>query len=223
MLQQGAMRLNADFSQRVVIRPGDVPWVPSPVPGVERRMLDRIGDEVARATSFVRYAARSRYAPHEHGGGEEFLVLEGEFADGSGRYPRGCYVRNPVGSRHAPFTDTGCTIFVKLWQFDARDRAHVVIDTASAQWTAGQGISTLPLHAFGRERVRLERWPAGTRGSQLDCRGGCEIVVLEGCLDDEEGTYPAGTWMRMPHAARHAPASDAGCMLYVKTGHLPAA
>jgi len=222
MTQHGAMRLNADFSQRVVIRPGDVPWIASPVQGVERRMLDRIGDEVARATSFVRYAPRSRYAAHEHGGGEEFLVLEGEFSDESGRYPRGFYVRNPVGSRHAPFTDTGCTIFVKLWQFDPGDRAQIVIDTASASWAAGQGISTLPLHAFGRERVRLERWPAGTRRTAIDCEGGCEIVVLEGSLDDDEATYPAGTWMRMPQGTRHAPASQAGCLLYVKTGHLPA-
>src|SRR3954470_12513782 len=89
-----SMRIHADFSQRVVVRPGDVPWVPSPAAGIERRMLDRIGEEVARATSFVRYAPRSRFSPHVHGGGEEFLVLEGEFADESGRYPEGFYVRN---------------------------------------------------------------------------------------------------------------------------------
>jgi anti-sigma factor ChrR (cupin superfamily) len=218
------MRLNADFSQRVVVRPGDVPWVPSPAPGVERRMLDRIGDEVARATSFVRYAARSRFAPHVHGGGEEFLVLEGEFADEAGRYPPGSYVRNPVASRHAPFTDTGCTIFVKLWQFDAQDRAHVVIDTASARWTAsGDGVTILPLHEFGSEHVTLERWPAGTRKPQQGCDGGEEVLVLEGAFDDEHGHYPAGTWIRSPRGWRHAPWSEAGCVLYVKTGHLPAA
>jgi len=38
-------------------------------------MLDRIGDEVARATSIVRYAPRSRFSAHTHGGGEEFLVV----------------------------------------------------------------------------------------------------------------------------------------------------
>lgn len=50
------MQLNADFSERVVVRPEDYSWVDSPMPGVERMMLDRIGDEVARATSLVRYA-----------------------------------------------------------------------------------------------------------------------------------------------------------------------
>ena len=69
------MEINADFSQRVVVHAAQLPWVPSPMAGVERRMLDRIGDEVARATSIVRYAPGSQFSPHTHGGGEEFLVL----------------------------------------------------------------------------------------------------------------------------------------------------
>jgi anti-sigma factor ChrR (cupin superfamily) len=52
-------QLHADFTRRVVIRPDDYHWVASPLPGVERMMLDRIGDEVGRATSLVRYAAGS--------------------------------------------------------------------------------------------------------------------------------------------------------------------
>ncbi len=42
--------INADFAQRVVIATDTMPWVPSPQAGVERRMLDRVGGEVARAT-----------------------------------------------------------------------------------------------------------------------------------------------------------------------------
>ena len=53
------MRLNADFSERVVLRPEDRDWVASPMAGVDRQMLDRIGEEVARATSIVRYAPES--------------------------------------------------------------------------------------------------------------------------------------------------------------------
>jgi hypothetical protein len=67
------------------------------MPGVERMMLDRIGDEVARATSLVRYAPNSTFSPHVHGGGEEFFVLEGEFGDEHRTYPAGTYVRNPIG------------------------------------------------------------------------------------------------------------------------------
>lgn len=184
-------------------------------------MLDRIGDEVARATSFVRYAPHSHFAPHVHGGGEEFLVLEGEFADESGRYPPGSYVRNPVASKHAPFTDTGCTIFVKLWQFEAGDGARVVVNTRAAAWNAGEaGVAILQLHAYGRERVTLERWDRGTHRSAHSHPGGEETLVLEGSFEDEQGRYPAGTWIRDPSGSRHAPSTHTGCVVYVKTGHL---
>ena len=53
------MELNADFSQRVAVHAAQLPWIPSPMAGVDRRMLDRIGDEVARAPTIVRYAPRS--------------------------------------------------------------------------------------------------------------------------------------------------------------------
>ena len=33
--------------------------------GVERQMLDRVGEEVARATSIVRYAASARFSAHD--------------------------------------------------------------------------------------------------------------------------------------------------------------
>ena len=92
-------------------------------------MLDRIGDEVARATSIVRYAPRSRFSAHTHGGGEEFLVLEGVFQDDHADYPAGYYVRNPPTSSHRPGSEAGCVIFVKLWQFAPDDRTQVRIDT----------------------------------------------------------------------------------------------
>ena len=72
------MQLNADFARRAVVHAGRLGWVASPMRGVDRRMLDRIGDEVARATSIVRYAPASRFSPHVHDGGEEFLVVAPE-------------------------------------------------------------------------------------------------------------------------------------------------
>ena len=133
------MELNADFSQRAAVHAARLAWVPSPVPGVERRMLDRIGDEVARATSIVRYAPRSRFSAHTHGGGEEFLVLEGVFQDEHGDYPAGYYVRNPPTSRHIPGSEAGCVIFVKLWQFAADDRTQLRIDTLQRPFRPAPG------------------------------------------------------------------------------------
>lgn len=83
--------------------------------------------EVARATSIVRYSPGSRFSPHEHGGGEEFLVLEGVFSDEHGDDGPGTYVRNPVGSAHAPFSAAGCTILVKLRQMDPADQSRPAV------------------------------------------------------------------------------------------------
>src|SRR5271166_3471905 len=102
-----------------------------PIAGVERRMLDRIGAEVARATTIVRYAPGSSFSTHTHDGGEEFLVLEGVFSDEHGDFPAGSYIRNPPTSRHTPGSAPGCTIFVRLWQFDPNDRTQVRVDTAN--------------------------------------------------------------------------------------------
>ncbi len=77
------MRVRADFDQIVHLLPEDHEWVPSPLKGVERVMLDRIGDEVAVATSIVRYAEGATFTAHEHALGEEFIVLDGEFGDSS--------------------------------------------------------------------------------------------------------------------------------------------
>jgi anti-sigma factor ChrR (cupin superfamily) len=107
------MDLHADLGRRVVVATPELPWVDSPMSGVQRRMLEREGDEVARATSLVRYAAGSRFASHIHGGGEEIFVLEGVFADEEGTYPAGTWLRNPAGSSHTPFSREGCTIYVK--------------------------------------------------------------------------------------------------------------
>jgi anti-sigma factor ChrR (cupin superfamily) len=216
--------INADLSKPVVIDTAHQPWIASPQPGVERRPLDRVGAEVARATSLVRYAASSRFTEHEHGGGEEFMVLEGVFADEHGAYPAGTYVRNPPGSRHSPYSDEGCVLFVKLRQFTPGDTERVVIDTRAATWseTSPSGLSRLALHRHGAEKVDLVRFAPGAGVAHDPHPGGEELLVLEGVLSDESGDYPAGTWARYPAGSAHAPFSRDGCVIYVKEGHLGA-
>ena len=216
------MLLNADMSRRVVIDTEETPWIDSPLPGVRRRMLERDGDEVARATSIVRYAPGSRFAEHTHGLGEEFLVLEGVFSDEHGDYPAGTYVRNPPGSRHRPRSLDGCTLFVKLRQMDPDDRCSVRMDTAGASWSQGteEGLLVMPLHSTERESVSLVKLEPGTRLGRHDHPKGEEIWVLEGVLEDDHGTYRKGTWLRNPPGSAHAPGSPDGCVFYIKTGHL---
>ncbi|MFY8149101.1 MAG: cupin domain-containing protein [Prochlorococcaceae cyanobacterium] len=217
------MQIRADPSQAVALNTTTLPWTPSPLAGVERRLLERLGGEVARATSIVRYAPGSRFDRHQHGGGEEILVLEGVFEDEHGAYPAATYLRNPVGSGHAPFSREGCTILVKLQQMHPADQSRVVIDTTRGTWLPGlvDGLQVLPLHAWGSEHVALVRWDPGTVFHPHGHPGGEEILVLEGVFRDEHGTYPAGTWLRNPPGSAHRPWSEEGCTLWVKTGHLP--
>lgn len=216
-------RVNDRFDRRAVDLPAGARWWPSPEPGVSRRLLDRVGGEIARATSVVRYAPGSRFAEHVHGGGEELLVLDGVFSDDEGDYPAGTYLRNPIGTRHAPRSQPGCTLLVKLWQFDPEDRARVVIDTAATAFAPGPaaGVEQLELHRFGHERVSLQRWAPGSRLPEQRYPGGAEFYVVDGEFADVDGRYPAGTWLRLPPAAAHTPYSSSGGLLYVKTGHLP--
>ena len=216
------MELNADFTKAALVRPGPDQWQPSPLPGVERLMLDRIGEEVARATSLVRYAADSRFSEHTHDLGEEFLVLEGFFSDATGNFGPLAYVRNPPGSAHAPWSAGGTTIFVKLRQFDLADTARVVIDGNTAPRQAGPapGLEVLPLHRHGSEEVRLLRFAPGAR-YRADAVGGAELLVLDGTLDTNHGPLGRWSWLRLPaDAPITATAADDGAEIYLKTGHL---
>jgi quercetin dioxygenase-like cupin family protein len=217
------MRLNADFSKRALVRAADTAWVASPMPGVERLMLDRIGAEVARATSIVRYAPASAFSPHVHDGGEEFLVLDGVFQDEHGDYPEGSYVRNPPTSRHAPGAAAGCTILVKLHQFDPADRTAVRIDTRAARPEPAPGrpgVAAIALHADARETVRIETWAPGAAVS-LDAPGGLEAFVIEGGFREGADDLGRWDWLRLPPGARlDAIAGPAGARVWLKTGHL---
>ena len=216
--------INADFDKRIVIRPEDYHWVPSPMPGVERMMLDRIGDEVARATTIVRYQPNSEFSRHTHSGGEEFYVLEGVFSDEHNDYPKGSYVRNPIGTSHTPRVGKeGAVIFVKLHQFALSDTNQSFIDTNDATWESGniEGVSILPLSKHEDEVVALQRWDPNTRATSHQHFAGEEILVLHGTLYDEHGIYPKGSWIRSPDLSHHAPYTKAdGALIYVKTGHL---
>lgn len=215
------MELNADFSKPVLIHTEDMPWVATPMAGVDRRMLDRIGEEVARATSIVRYAPGSTFSAHTHTGGEEFIVLEGVFQDEHGDYPVGTYVRNPPTTSHTPGSQEGCTIFVKLWQFDMDDRTQFRKDMNAELGSPQNGVATALLHEDARERVSFAQLASGAQ-LQITDPGGIEVLVISGALHVADDALEAGAWMRLPSdATLTAKAGDAGAKIWMKTGHLP--
>ncbi len=214
------MELNADFSQRVLVHSDAVEWKASPMPGVERRMLDRIGGEVARATTIVRYAPNSKFSAHTHTGGEEFIVLDGVFQDEHGDFPAGTYVRNPPTSQHTPGSEDGCTIFVKLWQFDMDDRIQFRKDMEGELPAAVDGVATAELHRDAREMVTFSQLePAAILSSNV--AGGAELLVIDGSLEESDDTLVKGSWLRVPDGtAISAKAGPEGAKVWMKTGHI---
>lgn len=217
------MRINADFSRRAVLSRDEQSWIASPAPGVDRIMLDRIGDEVARATSIVRYAAGSRFERHEHAKGEEFLVLEGVFSDESGDYPAGTYVRNPPGSGHSPFSEAGCTILVKLRQFSSSDLQAVVVDTlVVAMSPEDEGRESAAIHEFADEVVSVVRLMKGYRWQLNVGPGGFEVLLVSGSIEIDGTQYSPQSWARLPAGDSTTICACDDSFLWTKSGHLPA-
>ncbi len=218
------MRINADFSQPAFVKPDSWVWRPSPMPGVERIMLDRIGNEVARATSIVRYAPKARFSTHLHAGGEEILVLSGSFHDTHGDYPAGTYVRNPIGTSHSPWSGPdGTEIFVKLHQFDYDDTRQFCMQAFSEE-TKTVAIAmrlSRPLHQFGKEKISIELLPDNYRFSMPTNAGGHEILILAGSFHIGDEVYPERSWLRFPNDQTVELSSGGnGVEFYCKSGHL---
>jgi anti-sigma factor ChrR (cupin superfamily) len=207
-----------------VVHTDALPWLPSPRPGVWRKRLELRGpEEAGRVTSLVRYDPGSAFALHAHPDGEEILVLDGVFADQYGRYPAGTFLLNPEGFEHAPFSNEGCSLLVKLRQSPGR-RRPVRIQTRSSPWQVVEPARlwrlTLYSDAAYPERIHLTRVAPGLSIGPVFFPGGEEIFVLDGAFSDEHGSYQVGSWLRFPAGDYHTLTTKLGCTLYVKQGHL---
>ena len=210
------MNIHADLNRTAHVSNEDFEWRASPLPGVERVMLDRVGDEVAVATSLVRYAANARFDPHGHALGEEFIVLEGVFSDEHGDYPTGSYIRNPPGTAHTPHSDPGCVIFVKLRQFDDEDLTPVISDIPLTVEDPGRHV----LYRYGDEEVSYVHVPAGERYAFDASFYARELLVLAGELDwQQEVTHRLGrwSWIRMAPGDPLRINAVTPCVLFSKT------
>ncbi len=213
--------LNMQFDKLVVVNSAEMEWEKSPLEGVWRKPLAREAPEQGHTTSVVRYDAGSHFSAHAHPRGEEILVLDGVFSDEHGDYPAGTYLRNPPGSKHAPFSEKGCDLLVLLDQFGDSDDIRLCIDTRNGDWLPGEyGIKVMPLYYYETEMVALYKWPPGVRCQAQAHFGGQEIFVISGTLCDEYGEYPAGTWIRSPHNSENSPYVVEETIIWIKTGHL---
>ena len=213
-------QLHGEMTHPIWVDTNAMPWSGSPAEGVERKRLELIGADQPQLTTLVRFAAGSRFPEHTHDGGEEYLVLDGIFSDERGHYPSGTYVRNPPGSRHAPYTDNGCTLLVKLRQFQPGDDLQLVVDSEKEAWERiAPQAERLWLHRWGDEQVFLMRSQPGYTASGDIFAQGAELWVISGELAVGRGVAPTGTWLRFPPGtSREVIACYGGCCCYVKQG-----
>lgn len=216
------LHMNQDLRSRAQVNCAAAPWMASPSAGVRRIVLERVGGEITtRATSLVAYRPGSRFAAHSHPKGEEIFVLNGVFSDESGDFPTGSYLRNPPGSAHAPFSQEGCLIFVKLQQFSEQDRCQLALSAkqTGAQWSRTP-MTRRVLFERSNERVELIHFrQAALLPPDLSQRG-FEMLVLKGEVTGATGSCPIGTWMRCAPSRELTHLAQAGAEIFVKTGHL---
>ncbi|CZF82927.1 ChrR Cupin-like domain protein [Grimontia celer] len=211
---------NVDLSAPISIKGGSLPFSDTPMVGVKRMMFERRGDEIARrATSCVRYAPGSSFKPHSHPGGEEYVVLEGTFSDQNGDFTKGWYVRNPVGSTHAPFTKEGCEIFVKLSQVPSTEPDYFYLNTNEADWTSVSELhKTLSLWDSDLEETSLNQLKAGYQSTEETFDKVVEYFVLSGSATINGTQYEHHSWMRFPANTPVTIATNSGAMIYRKIG-----
>ncbi|MER2491089.1 cupin domain-containing protein [Catenovulum sediminis] len=210
-----------NFSLRIALDTQHIDWQASPKFGVWRKPLAREFKEQGHATSLVKFEAGAQFSEHDHPKGEEILVLDGTFSDHTGDYHQGQYFRNPKGFRHAPFSEAGCLIFVKLHQFQKTDQKRVCIDTNTANWQKLKNeIKILHLHQHLNEQVTLFHYASTEVLANLTNDGGAEIYVIKGELSDADGRYQTGSWLRIPHLSPYSFTVQANSTVWLKVGHL---
>jgi len=164
--------------------------------------------------------AKSKFSAHTHTGGEEFIVLDGVFQDEHGDFPQGTYVRNPPTKSHTPGSDKGCTVLVKLWQFNMEDRNQFRKTMAYELADSVNGVATAELRRDAQEVVTYSQLDTGSVLHKIDC-GGIEMFVISGSVIEGGDTLGKGAWLRLPDGrALLAVAGDDGAKVWIKSGHL---
>ena len=188
--------LRMDRCQPCRVGPQDQHWQAAPQAPIRRWQLEREAPESGQVTSLVEYLPGARFPVHRHPAGEEILVLEGVFSDDSGDYAAGSYLRSPAGSEHAPFSEPGCLIFVKLNQFAGDDQATVrlaAVDAGAEPFCVG--VRGTLLHRHGCEQTWLLECETGAELRWQGASAG-ELLLLSGRLTEAGQTHCAHSWLR---------------------------
>ena len=99
---------------------------------------------------------------------------------------------------------------------------RVVVRTAAMEWQGSPSgtVWRKRLHRVGPvesgQVTSVVRFDQASRFPNHPHPDGEEILVLDGVFSDEEGDWPAGSYLLNPEGYRHTPYSEEGCLLFVK-------
>ncbi|MDO6764437.1 cupin domain-containing protein [Agarivorans sp. 1_MG-2023] len=102
-------QFNANDLEEVRVDTRSTAWLPG-IGGLQVMPLHAFEHE---HVALVKWPAGEVFQPHSHFGGEEIMVLSGEFKDEHGDYPKHTWLRSPHMSKHHPFVEQDTIILVK--------------------------------------------------------------------------------------------------------------
>lgn len=94
-------------------------WKPLSEPGVSGVFVKvlRFDKPTCRApTILLKFEAGATYPAHNHPGGEEIFVLEGDIKLGKDHLYAGDYLYTPPNGKHAVWSEGGCVVLVNVPQ-----------------------------------------------------------------------------------------------------------
>jgi quercetin dioxygenase-like cupin family protein len=100
-----------------LVRTGEVEWRPLVEPGVTGVSVKvlRFDTETRRApTILLEFEPGATYPAHNHPGGEEIFVLEGDITVGQDHLKAGDYIFTPPQGKHAVRSEGGCVVLVNI-------------------------------------------------------------------------------------------------------------
>jgi len=104
-------------SANQLVRSHQIEWQPLAEPGMSGVFVKalRFDEETRRSpTILLKFAAGATYPAHNHPGGEEIFVIEGDIKLGKDHLYTGDYLYTAANGKHAVRSEHGCTVLVSV-------------------------------------------------------------------------------------------------------------
>jgi anti-sigma factor ChrR (cupin superfamily) len=201
-------------------------------PGISIRELftDRDGYRV----TYMRYADGAMEPERMQGEDEHIFVLNGILRDASADYAPGSYLLNPAGLRPKLWSPGGCSVIIHRipsnqngLKFEAisQSESRSLLEAQSGEafphgsgWEELRpGVFMLPLFegAPGNYKSALQRFLPGASLPEHIHMGDEHTFILEGCQEDEMGSYDMGAYVFNPIGTSHQVWTEEGCLALV--------